>query len=75
MTPTRLRQIAKQLEAACSAYQEKIMKSGYQPCRTCSEMAQELREFAKEEKPCWSGPVLQPPRTSNHEPAVTGDAN
>ncbi len=48
MTPTRLREIAQQLVNNCSAYQEKIMQSGdYKPCKTCSEMAEELRRFAK----------------------------
>ena len=49
MTPTRLREIAQQLANNCSAYQEKIMQSGkYQPCKTCEEMAEELRKHAKE---------------------------
>lgn len=47
MTPTRLREIAQQLVNNCSAYQEKIMQSGkYLPCRTCAEMAEELRKHA-----------------------------
>jgi len=48
MTPTRLREIAEQLVKNCSAYQEKIMQSGkYQPCKTCADMAEELRKHAK----------------------------
>ena len=47
MTSTRLREIAQQLVNNCSAYQEKIMQSGkYMPCRTCEEMAGELRGYA-----------------------------
>lgn len=47
MTPTRLREIAQQLVNNCSAYQEKIMQSGnYAPCKTCAEMAEELRKHA-----------------------------
>jgi hypothetical protein len=49
VTPTRLREIAQQLVNNCSAYQEKIMQSGsYTPCKTCFNMAEEMREFAKE---------------------------
>lgn len=78
MTPTRLRQIAEQLEKACSAYQEKIMKTGdYKPCRTCKEMALELRAFAAADMKPGPMPAAkgQPPRTSNHEPEHTGAAN
>lgn len=48
VTPTRLRQIAQQLVNNCSAYQEKVTRIGaYRPCHTCNNMAEELRELAK----------------------------
>jgi hypothetical protein len=52
VTPTRLREIADQLVKNCSAYQEKIMQSGsYTPCKTCFDMAEELRKFAEKMGP------------------------
>ena len=52
MTPTRLREIADQLVNNCSAYQEKIMQSGsYTPCKTCAQMAEELRKYAEKMGP------------------------
>jgi hypothetical protein len=69
VTPTRLREIAQQLENNCSAYQEKITRFGYLPCQTCRAMAGELRAFAANDmKP---GPMPVPQRTSEPEEVET----
>jgi len=54
MTPTRLRQIADQLERVCIERRKLLHScngvSPYVACDTCRKMAAELRGFAKEAK-------------------------
>jgi hypothetical protein len=68
MTSTRLRQYADRMERVCSNYQE-LTGSGYKACRTCQDLAEELRIFAakfdKGEKP---KPGPTPIEIMDHQP-------
>jgi hypothetical protein len=74
MTPTRLRQIADRMERVCSNYQE-LIGVGYKACRSCQDVAAELRVFAakfdKGEQPR-TGPT--PLEVRDHLPKPTGPA-